>query len=169
MKAVIPAFSVLAIAVAAVTGIVLAQAPSDNRPTKAPAEHSETRNSYYLYTGALKQSEAGAVAVPARFQWSVETSWRGLDAQGKDLPDRRVLLRLYDPDRNFTALTAQLDLETAEKLQRDLAAMIAKKRQHPDFQHRPQLYDSSLIPTGKFKGVGKDGEAILELEPKQAK
>lgn len=133
------------------------------------AEDSETKNSYYLYTGALKQSEAGVVAVPSRFKWSVETSWRGLDARGKDLPDRRVMLRLYDPDLNFTALTAQMDLETAERLQRDLAAIIAKKRQHPDFQHRPQLYHSSLIPTGKFKGVGKDGEAIVELEPTQAK
>ena len=133
------------------------------------AEQGDTGNSFYLYTGALKQSETGVVAVPSRFKWSVETSWRGIDAQGKDLPDRRVMLRLYDPDRNFTALTAQMDLETAEKLQRDLATIIAKKRQDPDFQHRPQLYDSSLIPTGKFKGVDKEGEAIIELEVKKAK
>ncbi len=132
-------------------------------------EHSTTDNSYYLYTGAFKPSDAGVVAVPSRFKWSVETSWRGTDAQGNNLPDTRVLVRLYDPDHNFTALTAQMDLQTAERLQRDLADIIAKKRQDPEFQHRPQLYDSSLIPTGRFKGVNESGEAIIELEPKQAK
>lgn len=132
-------------------------------------EHGTIDNSYYLYTGAFKPSDAGVVAVPARFKWSVETSWRGLDAQGKNLPDTRVMVRLYDPDQNFTALTAQMDLETAEQLQRNLANIIAKKRKDPGYQHRPQLYDSSLIPTGRFKGVNKNGEAIIELEPKQAK
>lgn len=132
-------------------------------------ENGETANACFIYTGALKQNEAGVVAVPSRFQWSVETSWRGLDAQGNDLPDTRVMLRLYDPDHNFTALTAQMDLETADRLQRDLATLIAKKRQQPDFQHRPKLYDSSLIPTGKLKGVRKNGEAIIELAPRQAK
>lgn len=131
--------------------------------------HDTTDNSYYFYTGAFKPSDAGVVAVPARFKWSVETSWRGLDAQGKNLPDTRVMVRLYDPDQNFTALTAQMDLETAEQLQRNLADIIAKKRKDPGFQHRPQLYDSSLIPTGQFKGVNKNGEAIIEFEPKQAK
>ena len=131
--------------------------------------HITADNSYYLYTSAFKPSDGGVVAVPSRFKWSVETSWRGIDAQGKNLPDTRVMVRLYDPDQNFTALTAQLDLETAEQLQRDLADIIAKKRQDPDFQHRPQLYDPSLIPTGRFKGVNKNGEAIIELEPKQAK
>ena len=133
------------------------------------AEQGTTDNSYYLYTGAFKPSNAGVVAVPARFKWSVETSWRGLDAQGKNLPDTRVMVRLYDPDQNFTALTAQMDLETAEQLQRNLADMIAKKRKDPGYQHRPQLYDTSLIPTGRLKGVNKNGEAIIELEPKQAK
>ena len=132
-------------------------------------EHSTTGNSYYLYTGAFKPSDAGVVAVPSRFKWSVETSWRGTDAQGNNLPDTRVMVRLYDPEHNFTALTAQLDLDTAERLQRDLADIIAKKRQNPDSQHRPQLYDSTLIPTGRFKGITESGEAIIELEPKQAK
>jgi|JI9StandDraft_2_1071091.scaffolds.fasta_scaffold26849_6 hypothetical protein len=132
-------------------------------------ENSTTENSYYLYTGALKRNDAGVVAVPSRFQWSVETSWRGIDAQGNNLPDTRVMLRLYDPHQNFTALTAQLDLETAERLQRDLADIIAKKRQDPDFQHRPQLYDSSRIPVGRLKGIDENGQAIIELEPKQPK
>ena len=65
-----------------------------------------------------------------------------------DLPDTRVMMRLYDPDHNFTALTAKMDLATAEKLQRELADIIAKKRKNADYQYRPQLYDSSLIPTG---------------------
>ncbi|MFO0820630.1 MAG: hypothetical protein U1A77_21965 [Pirellulales bacterium] len=125
-------------------------------------------NAYYLYTGAFKSSDTGVVAVPSRFKWSVETSWRGIDAQGNNLPDTRVMVRLYDPDHNFTALTAQLDLETAERLQRDLADIIAKKRQDPGFQHRPQLYDPSLIPTGQLKGIDKGGKAIIELKPKPA-
>ena len=132
-------------------------------------EQSTKSNSYYLYTKALTTTDAGVVAVPSRFKWSIETSWSGIDVQGKDLPDTRVMIRLYDPDQNFTALTAQLDLETAEKLQRELADIIAKKRENPNYQYRPQLYDSSMIPTGRLKGVNKDGEAIIELEPKQAK
>jgi len=85
------------------------------------------------------------------------------------LPDTRVMMRLYDPDQNFTALTAQMDLETAETLQRELANIIAKKRENADYQFRPQLYDSSLIPTGEIKGVGRNGELIIELQPQKAK
>jgi hypothetical protein len=48
--------------------------------------------------------------------------------QGKPVPDSRVMLRRYDPDHNFNALTAQMGLETAETLQRELAGIIAKKR-----------------------------------------
>lgn len=126
-------------------------------------------NAYYLYTSALSITDTGVVAVPSRFRWSVETSWSGINAQGKDLPDNRVMLRLYDPDHNFTALTAQMDLETAEKLNRDLADIIAKKRKDPDFQYRPQLHDSNLIPTGEIKGVDENGKLQIELRPSKAK
>lgn len=63
------------------------------------------------------------------------------------------MLQLYDPNENLTAISAQMDLETAEKLQRELADIIAKKRQTPSYQHRSQLYDPSLIPIGEVKGV----------------
>ena len=79
------------------------------------------------------------------------------------------MLRLYDPNQNFTAMTAQMDLETAERLQRELADIIAKKRQNADYQHRPQLYDSSLIPAGRITGIDSDGTAIIELQPRKAK
>lgn len=121
-------------------------------------------NSYHLYTGAFERSDGGVFAVPSRFKWSVETSWRGVDVQGKDLPDSRVTLRLYDPDQNFTAITAQMDLETAEKLQRNLAEIIAKKRQDPSYQHRPQLYDPKLIPKGRLKIDNEKGTGTLEFE-----
>ena len=126
-------------------------------------------NSYYLYTKALSATESGVVAVPSRFKWSIETSWSGIDAQGKDLPDTRVLMRLYDLDQNSTALTAQMDLATAEKLQRELADIIAEKRKNADYQYRPQLYDSSLIPTGEIKGIDRNGELFIELKPTNAK
>ncbi len=126
-------------------------------------------NSYHLYTKALSATESGVVAVPSRFKWSIETSWSGIDAQGKDLPDTRVMMRLYDPEHNFTALTAQLDLATAEKIQRQLADIIAEKRKNADYQYRPQLYDSSLIPTGEIKGIDRSSELIIELQPTEAK
>lgn len=126
-------------------------------------------NSYFLYTKALSATESGVVAVPSRFKWSIETSWSGMDAQGKDLPDTRVMMRLYDPDHNFTAITAQMDLATAERLQRELADIIAKKRKNADYQYRPQLYDSSLIPTGEIKGIDRNSELIIELQPIKAK
>ncbi|SMP79824.1 hypothetical protein SAMN06265222_1385 [Neorhodopirellula lusitana] len=135
----------------------------------ATTDQSVSDNSYYLYTCALNTGGAGVVAVPSRFKWSVETSWRGTDTQGRDLPDTRVMLRLYDPNHNSTALTAQMDLGTAEKLQRELAEIIAKKRENPAFQHRPKLYVPSMIPTGRLMGINKDGEAIIELESKNAK
>ena len=68
-------------------------------------ERRTKSNAYYLYTKALSTTDEGVVAVPSRLKWSIETSWSGIDAQGKDLPDTRVMLRLYDPDHNFTALT----------------------------------------------------------------
>lgn len=135
----------------------------------ATPESSSEKNSYYLYTKALSTTDAGVVAVPSRFKWSIETSWSGIDAQGNDLPDTRVMMRLYDPDQNFTALTAQMDLETAETLQRALADIIAKKRENAGYQYRPQLYDSSLIPVGQAKGFNGKGELIIELQPQIAK
>lgn len=72
----------------------------------------------------------------------------GFDLRTKPITDSRVMLRLYDPNENFTALTAQMDLETAEKLQRELADIIAKKRRNPEFQYVPSLSDPSLIPRG---------------------
>ncbi|MEO8270931.1 MAG: hypothetical protein ABI557_14505 [Aureliella sp.] len=112
------------------------------------APPNATSNSYYLFTNALHVDDRGVVAVPSRYKWSVETCVVGFDLRTKPITDSRVMLRLYDPNENFTALTAQMDLETAEKLQRELADLIAKKRQSAEFQYVPQLYDPSLIPSG---------------------
>lgn len=131
------------------------------------SEHGAQGNAFYLYTKAFTSTDAGVVTVPSRFRWSVETSWRGIDAQGNELPDTRLMLRLYDPDRNSTAFTAQMDLETAEKLQRELADIIAKKRQNVHYNYRPKLYDSSLIPTGRITGIDDNGQAIIEFEPRE--
>jgi hypothetical protein len=125
-------------------------------------------NSYYLYTSALRVDKSGVVAVPSRYQWSVETSWRGTDVKGNDLPDRRIALRLYDPTQNFTALTAQMDLETASKLHRDLGQIIARKQQDPNFQYRPQLYDTKDIPMRRVIGIDSNGVEILEDVPNPA-
>ncbi|WDI45151.1 hypothetical protein [Bremerella sp. P1] len=127
----------------------------------APPAVDSLSNSYYLYTGALDIKDSGVVPVPSRYQWSVETSWRGIDAGGNELPDTRIMLRLYDPEHNFTALTAQMDLATATKLQQELSAIIEKKRQNPAFQYRPKHYDAKDIPRMEFIGVDKDGVAIL--------
>jgi hypothetical protein len=135
--------------------------------TATPAANENTAtggNSYYVFTKALRVDDSGVVAIPPRFKWSVETSWRGEDSQGKDLPDSRVMLRLYDPDHNFTALTAQMDLATAAKLHRELGDIIVKKLQDAEYQHRPRLYDPKDIPTGRFKGIDKNGGAVIEVE-----
>ena len=133
------------------------------------AKTDSSRNSYSLFTKALHVDDNGVVAVPSRFTWSVETCVAGFDLQGNAIADSRVMLRLYDPNENFTALTAQMDLETAEKLQRELDDIVAKKRQNPDYQYRPQLYDPSWTPTGEIKGVNQNGQLIIELHPKNAK
>ena len=129
----------------------------------ATPERSTKSNSYYFFTKALTTTDAGVVAVPSRFKWSIETSWSGIDTQGKDLPDTRVMMRLYDPDQNFTALTAQMDLETADKLQHELAAIVAQKRQNPDFQHRPQHYDPKALPRGELIDIDKNGVVTIKL------
>ncbi len=76
-----------------------------------------------------------------------------------------MLLRLYDPKHNFTALTAQMDLATAAKLQQELAEIILKKTENPSFQHRPQLYDPRMIPMRRVVGVDARGVAIVEDVP----
>ena len=133
------------------------------------ARTDSSRNSYHLFTKALHVDNSGVVAVPSRFKWSVETCVAGFDLQANPIADSRVMLRLYDPNANFTAITAQMDLDTAEKLQRELADVIAKKRENPGFQYRPQLYDPNVIPTGEIKGVDKNGELIIEFSPNKAK
>ncbi len=146
------------LAIAALLAVIVMAAPivADD---EAPAG-----NSYYAYTGALAVNESGVVAIPSRYKWSVETSWRGIDTQGNNLPDRRIMLRLYDPDQNFTALTAQMDLATAARLHHELGDLLVKKLQDPGYQQRPQLYDPKTLPRGRFKGIDKNGTAIIELE-----
>jgi hypothetical protein len=155
-----------------VVGVIVGWAASGvdwSREAVAAQESSSTAdadsalgNSFYLYTKELLTDKDGVVEVPSRYQWSVETSWRGIDVHGNDLSDKRVMLRLYDPSHNFTALTAQMDLATAAKLQAELASIIAKKVENPSFQHRPQLWDSSEIPTTTVKEIKPDGEVVLE-------
>ena len=102
---------------------------------------------------------------PSRFKWSVETSYPGADAQGLNLPDSRVMLRLYNPDKNFTAFTAQMDLATAARLHQELGEIIVKKLENPGFELHPQLYDPKLVPRGRFKGsVGNDGVLRIEVD-----
>jgi len=119
-------------------------------------------NSYYIYTKSLHVDDSGVVKVPSRFKWNVETSWSGIDLEGKDLSDSRVMLRLHDPDHNFTALTAQMDLATAAKLHHELGTIIMKKIQNPDYQNR-KLYDPKDLPRGEMIGVDENGVAIIKL------
>lgn len=133
------------------------------------AKTDSSRNSYHLFTKALHVDGNGVATVPSRFKWSVETCVAAFDFQGNPIADSRVMLRLYDPNENFTTFTAQMDLETAEKLQRELADIIAKKRQNPGYQYQPQLYDPGLIPTGEIRGVDKNGQLIIELHAKNPK
>jgi hypothetical protein len=131
----------------------------------ASPEPGPLGNSFYLFTSALNVDDEGVVSVPSRFQWRVETSLRGFDLNGAALPDNLVLLRLYDPDHNFTALTAQMDLATAGELQQELAEIIAKKSADPSFQHRPQPYDPRMIPMRRLVGVDARGVAIVDDIP----
>jgi len=121
-------------------------------------------NFYYMYTKALHVDNAGVVSIPSRFKWSVETGFPGVNDQGNISPDTRVQLRLYDPNNNFTALIAQMDMATAARLHHDLGDLIAKKLENPGFEHHPQLYDPKLIPKGNFKGIDENGKVIIELE-----
>ncbi len=130
-------------------------------PVASPQAKLPT-NSYHLFTKSLEVKDSGVVSVPSRYLWSVETCFGGIDLNGKELTDGRVMLRLYDPTQNFTALTAQMDLATAAKLQQELSAIIAKKIQDPTFQHRPQLYDAKDIPSMEIIGVDEDGIAIMK-------
>ncbi len=158
-------FGRLALVGLATTGIVL------NVYSAAP-NRQLAGNSYQLYTKALKVDNSGVAKVPSEFQWSVETSWSGIDARGNDLPDHRILLRLYNPHQNFTAMTAQMDMATAAKLHKELGEILVKKMQNPSFQHRPQLYEAKEIPVKRIVGVDQNGVAIVEdvsVEPVPSK
>ncbi|MFT5527325.1 MAG: hypothetical protein ACI9HK_005307 [Pirellulaceae bacterium] len=148
----------MVLAVLALSGLLTAAFAGPHSNNKNAA----SGNSYYLYTKALQVTDSGVALVPERFKWSVETSWSGVDVQGNNLPDTRVMLRLYDPAHNFTAVTAQLDLATAQKLHNELGNIIMKKLQNPNFQHRPQLYESKDIPTKRIAGIDANGTVIVE-------
>ncbi len=139
-----------------VIGFVYAVDSGETNKSKTPG------NSYYLFTKNLTTDESGVIRVPPRFQWSVETSFRGTDRAGDPLPDSRLMLRLFDPDHNFTAMTAQIDLTTAARLHEELGAIIANKLQDPAYQHRPQLYHRKDIPVKRLIGVEQNGTAIVE-------
>jgi hypothetical protein len=131
-------------------------------PTTQSGNHG---NSYLFYTKALHVDDSGLAEIPSRYRWSVETGSSGFDINGNALPDPRIMLRLYDPRQPYTtALTAQMDLATAAKLHHELGDILVKKLKDPDFHHRPQYYDPRKIPTGRFKGIDKNGKAIIDLE-----
>ncbi|QDV51844.1 hypothetical protein [Gimesia fumaroli] len=131
--------------------------------TPSTTEKNYTQgNSFHMYTSALAVSDSGVVTIPSRYRWSVETGTRGIDHNGRYLPDGRVQLRLHDPDHNFSAFMAQMDLATAAKLHHELGNIIVKKLQDPNFQHRPQLYRPDQIPTKRIIGIDAKGTAILE-------
>ncbi len=131
-------------------------------------QSSSLANSYYLYTARFSPSKTGVVAIPVGYVWSVETSWRGVDPHGNNLADTRVMLRLHNPNENFSAITAQMDLATAAKLHHDLGEIIIKKLQDPAFQDRPHVGSAKQgNPNRTIIGVDADGVAILkDEEPK---
>ena len=127
-------------------------------------ERGGAGNSYSLFTKELSVDDRGVAKVPSRFRWSVETNVAGFDAHGNTIPDARVMLRLYDPDRNFTAMTAQMDLPTATRLHQELGEVIAAKsrdtRYQKPFRHH---YGQNLLPVGEMRGVDENGVAIIEF------
>lgn len=152
-----------------------------NRPTLAmiglcaltaasasPPIATSLSNSYHVFTRSLDLDDSGVGEIPSRFRWSVETCTVTVGPQGHVVHDSRVMLRLYDPEQNFTALTAQMDLNTAENLQRQLAELIALKRKNPSFQRTPKLYESDMIPVGRITGVDGNGKVTVELKPKKS-
>ncbi|WP_339730563.1 hypothetical protein [uncultured Gimesia sp.] len=144
------------LAVCGVLTVVFAGSPSTT-------ENPNTQgNSYNMYTSALRVSDSGVVTIPSRYRWSVETSWQGIDLNGRNLPARRVQLRLHDPNHNFSAFMAQMDLATAAKLHHELGNIIVKKLQDPNYQYRPQLYRPDQIPTKRIIGIDASGTAIVE-------
>lgn len=125
-------------------------------------------NTWNMYTSALQVSDSGVVSIPSRYRWSIETGMRGIDANGKRLPDGRILLRLHDPDHNFSCFIAQMDLATAAKLHHDLGEMLIKKLEDPGYMYKPKLYRPDQIPTKRIIGIDAKGNAILE-EVKKSK
>lgn len=148
--------SVVTLAICGLLAAVVAGPPS--------SPNGDLGNSFYLFTNSLSVDESGVAEVPSRYKWSVETSFSGVNVAGRNLPDTRIMLRLYDPNHNSTALTAQMDLETAAKLHKELGDLLAKKSQDTESEYRPDLYDPKDIPVGRFKGIDRNGKAIIELE-----
>lgn len=156
MKRVLSPSLLAPLAVCGVLTVVYAATPPEINQAAALG------NSFNMYTSALHVNDSGVVAIPSRYRWSVETSWRGIDLSGKNLPDTRVTLRLHDPDHNFSAFMAQMDLATTAKLHHELGNIIIKKLQDPNYQYRPQLYRPDQIPRKRIIGIDAKGTAILE-------
>jgi hypothetical protein len=150
------AFAAIVGAIAGASLVLLqASEPEDGRKAPSPG------NSYYLYTNRLTIEDSGVVRIPAGYVWSVETSWRGLDAQGGNLPDSRVMLRLHNPEVGFSALTAQMDLATAAKLHHDLGDVLVKKLQNPAYQDRSHVgSNKGVAPVRAALGIDSKGVAV---------
>lgn len=148
----------LIVTMSLVVGHAIAQAATPDKRTPKPSAS-------YVYTKALTIDESGVAKLPSTYVWSIETSWSGIDANGRNLPDTRVMLRLHDPKLGFSAMTSQIDLGTAERIHRELGKIIVAKRKNPDYQDRSHFGPHANhpgVPIMQIIGVDSNGVAILK-------
>jgi hypothetical protein len=82
-----------------------------------------------LYTKPYNSNEHGAFALPDGLKWQVLPRYTGRSETGERVIDERITLILKDAKNSFWPFIAKMSLEQADALQKELAEIIAQKRQ----------------------------------------
>jgi hypothetical protein len=81
-----------------------------------------------LYTKPYKATEHGAFFLPAGVKWKVMPRYIGRSNDGRQIVDDRITLVLQDTKNSFWPMIAKMSLEEAERLQKELSAIISDKK-----------------------------------------
>lgn len=104
-----------------------ASAASSVRPDVAGAVENNVMESA-LYTGAYEADEHAGYRLPAHVRWRVLPRYLGIGGDGREIVDERITVVLEDGPNRFWPVIVKMSTADAEKLQRELARIIAEKK-----------------------------------------
>jgi hypothetical protein len=106
-------------------GVAISRGLFHGTPTTVPASKEMEST---LYARPYPEMDKNVYRLPEHVHWVVLPRYNGLTERGP-IVDERLTVVLEDNEKSFWPLIVKMPLEKAEQLERDLARVIAEKKQ----------------------------------------